>query len=82
MDFNTKLALIAGLLSLTFMLNMPFGYFRGKTKRYSFKWFLYIHIPIPFIFFARTMSHLDIRYIPLFVFAAIIGQVWGGKLEI
>jgi len=82
MDFNAKLALITGLFSLTFMLNMPFGYFRGKTKRYSFKWFLYIHIPIPFIFLARILSQLDIRYIPLFVLAAIIGQVWGGKLEI
>ncbi len=81
MDFTTKLALITGLFSLTFMLNMPFGYLRGKTKRYSFKWFLCIHMPIPFIVLARILSHLDIRYIPFFVLAAIIGQVWGGKLE-
>lgn len=82
MDFTTKLALLTGLFSLTFMLNMPFGYFRGKTKRYSLKWFLCIHMPIPFIVLARTFSHLDIKYIPLFVLAAVLGQVWGGKLEI
>lgn len=81
MDSITTLALIVGLFSLTFMLNMSFGYFRGKTKGYSFKWFLYIHLPIPFIISARIISQLDIRYIPLFVFAAVIGQVWGGRLE-
>ena len=81
MDSNTKIALLTGLFSLTFMLNMPFGYFREKTRRYSFKWFLYIHLPIPFIVIARILSHIDLTYIPLFVTAAIIGQVWGGKLE-
>jgi hypothetical protein len=81
MDLITKLALIVALFSLTFMLNVPFGYFRGKTKRYSFRWFLFIHIPIPFIVSARTISHLDIEYIPLLVFAAVAGQVLGGKLE-
>jgi len=81
MDFNAKLALIIGLFSLTFMLNMPFGYFRGKTKKFSFKWFLYIHLPIPFIIFARISSQLDFKYIPIFVLAAIIGQICGGKLE-
>lgn len=81
MDFIAKLALIIGLCSLTFMINMPFGYFRGKTKRFSLKWFLYIHLPIPFIIFARIISQLDFMYIPIFVFAAIIGQFWGGKLE-
>lgn len=81
MDFNAQLALIAGLLSLTFMLNMPFGYFRVKQKIFIQMVPVHTH-PNTFYIFARTMSHLDIRYIPLFVFAAIIGQVWGGKLEI
>lgn len=81
MILNAEIALVTGLFSLTFMLNMPFGYLRGRTKRYSFMWFLCIHIPIPFIFFARTLSQLDFKYIPLFVSAAVIGQIWGGKLE-
>jgi hypothetical protein len=33
------------------------------------------------IYFARTSSHLSITYIPLFVVAALMGQLWGGKLE-
>ncbi|GBE01336.1 hypothetical protein BMS3Bbin06_01541 [bacterium BMS3Bbin06] len=77
-----KLALIFGLFSLTYMLNLPFGFFRGKTRKYSFKWFLYIHLPIPLIFLARTFSHLDFRYIPIFVVAAVLGQIFGGKIQI
>ncbi|MCG2709735.1 MAG: hypothetical protein L6246_05395 [Thermodesulfovibrionales bacterium] len=81
MDWLIKSALITGLFSLTFMLNMPFGYLRGKAKKFSFKWFLYIHLPIPFVLLARILSNIDMTYIPLFVLATVIGQVWGGKLE-
>lgn len=82
MDFESKILLIAALFSLTVVINLPFGYLRRKAKRFSLKWFLYIHIPIPVIFLARVLSHLDFRYIPIFVFAAIIGQLWGGRMEL
>ncbi len=78
---GTKLLLIAGIFLFTLLLNIPFGYLRGKTKRFSFKWFLYIHLPIPFVLLARILSNIDMIYIPLFVLAAVIGQIWGGKLE-
>ncbi|MFZ3122654.1 MAG: hypothetical protein WA104_04715 [Thermodesulfovibrionales bacterium] len=81
MDWLIKSAIVTGLFSLTFMLNMPFGYLRGKAKKFSFKWFLYIHLPIPFVLLARILSNIDMTYIPLFVLATVIGQVWGGKLE-
>lgn len=81
MDSGAEFSLIAGLFSLTFMLNLLFGYFRGKTKKYSFRWFLCIHLPILFILIARVFSHLDFSYIPIFVVAAIIGQFWGGRME-
>jgi len=81
MDWLIKSAIVIGLFSLTFMLNMPFGYLRGKTKRFSLKWFLYVHLPIPFVLLARILSNIDMTYIPLFVLASVIGQVWGGRLE-
>lgn len=81
MDWLIKSTMIIGLFSFTFMLNMPFGYLRGKTKRFSLKWFLYIHLPIPFVLLARILSNIDMTYIPLFVLASVIGQVWGGRLE-
>lgn len=81
MDFGSKTVLAVAIFSLTLLINLPFGYFRKRTKKFSFKWFLYIHLPIPLIFLARVLSHLDYRYIPLFVLAAIMGQLWGGKIE-
>jgi hypothetical protein len=79
--FSKPVAVI-GIFVLTFVLNLFFGYFRAKTKKYSFSWFLYIHLPIPAVFLARTYSGLDYRFIPVFLFAAVIGQIAGGKLEL
>lgn len=81
MDFISQLAIITGLFSLTFMLNLPFGHLRNKARKFSFRWFLYIHMPIPIIIFARVSSQLDSRFIPIFVFAAVTGQMVGGKME-
>jgi len=81
MDFHNTFYSIMALSAFTLLLNIPFGYARSKTRRYSLRWFLYIHIPIPFIFIARTISHISIKYIPIFILAAVIGQILGGKLE-
>lgn len=81
MDFYNKFYVILFLFAFTLLLNLPFGYVRAKTKRYSLRWFLYIHVPIPLILVARTISHIEMKYIPIFAFAAITGQILGGKLE-
>jgi ABC-type spermidine/putrescine transport system permease subunit I len=81
MDFYNKLYIILVLFAFTLLINLPFGYARARAKRYSLRWFLYIHVPIPVIFIVRTISHIDIKYIPIFAFAAITGQLLGGKLE-
>ncbi|MGD8352104.1 MAG: hypothetical protein PVG55_03840 [Nitrospirota bacterium] len=81
MNPAAKVSLVLGLFSLSFMLNVPLGYMRSKARRLSLKWFVYIHAAIPVIYLGRTFSHLDITYIPLFIAAALMGQLWGGKLE-
>ncbi len=82
MDFHNKLYAILVLSAFTLLLNLPFGYARAKTRKYSFRWFLYIHVPIPLIFIARTISHIHIKFVPIFALAAVIGQILGGKLEL
>jgi len=82
MDFSNKLYAIITLFVFTLLINLPFGYARARSKRYSFRWFLYIHVPIPIIFIARTISHIELKYIPVFALAAIMGQIIGGKLEL
>lgn len=81
MDFDSKIFVTGLIFFLTVAINLPFGYFRKRAKRFSFKWFLYIHIPIPLILLARVLSHLDYRYIPIFLMAAVIGQFLGGRVE-
>ncbi len=76
-----KFALVFALFSFTSMINLPFGVLRAKAKKFSVKWFLYIHLPIPFIFLARVISGLDYRYIPILVTAAVLGQILGGRME-
>jgi hypothetical protein len=82
MVISYKLYAILALFIFTLLINLPFGYFRSKTKKYSFRWFLYIHIPIPLIFVARTLSHIEFRYIPIFILAALAGQILGGKFNL
>ena len=82
MDVSSRSGAVAGIFILTFALNLFFGYFRAKSRKYSLKWFLYIHLPIPVVVFARLYSNLDYAFIPLFLVAAVAGQIAGGKVEI
>lgn len=81
MDFLSNMAIVLGLFSMTVMINLLFGFFRARTRKFSFKWFLCIHLPIPLIFLARTSAHLGFGYVPFFVVAALTGQVLGGKID-
>jgi hypothetical protein len=81
MDLHSKTFTVLLLCAFTVLVNLPFGYARTQTKKYSLRWFLCIHLPIPLIFIARTLSHIEFKYIPVLVLAAITGQILGGKLE-
>ena len=72
--------LLAGITILTLVINLPFGYFRGNARKFSAKWFLYIHLPIPAIFIIRTFAGLGLKTIPIILIGAIIGQIVGGRL--
>ncbi|MDO8445687.1 MAG: hypothetical protein Q7T53_06260 [Deltaproteobacteria bacterium] len=71
---------LLALLIFTILLNLPFGYFRERSRKYSIPWFLYIHIPIPFIIFLRLTFEFSWKAIPLVVLAALTGQLAGGKI--
>lgn len=69
------------LIIAAFVMNLPFGYFRVNTKKFSVKWFLYIHLPIPFIFVMRTLAGFGIKIVPLMIVGAVAGQVVGGRFN-
>lgn len=69
------------IMLLVFLLNLPFGYIRGNAKKFSRKWMMAIHIPVPFVFLMRILSGLNYTVIPLLVISDIAGQIAGAKLR-
>lgn len=79
---TSSIAILALLVAFAaLVLNLPFGYLRMNTKKFSLMWFVYIHLPIPFIFILRNMAGLGYVYIPLMVAGALAGQFLGGRLN-
>ncbi len=81
MESNYTILLLFVITVFAFVLNLPFGYLRGRTRKFSFLWFLYIHLPIPFVVIFRLLAGLSVRIIPLLLVAAIAGQVIGARIE-
>ncbi|MBP1911167.1 hypothetical protein [Thermococcus stetteri] len=77
---------IAGLV-ITFLVNVPFGFWRADAKRRKSKleWALAVHLPVPLVVVLRRLAGLswDTSGVPLiiaFVLAYFLGQKTGGKL--
>lgn len=64
---------------IVFVFNIPFGYWRANTKKFSFQWFLSIHLPIPFIIVLRIFSGIGFKFItyPVLIGAFFSGQIFG-----
>jgi len=69
---------VIGLIVLAFIVSIPCGYLRENYKKYSFMWFLLIHIPIPFIVLLRIEAGIGWRVIPMTLAGSVAGQVAGG----
>jgi len=80
MSTQYAIGVLALITFAAFVLNLPFGYLRGPTKKLSFMWFLYIHLPIPAIFFLRTMAGFSYKVIPIIIVGAVLGQLIGSRL--
>ncbi len=80
MGVSLQLLLMTGLI---FLVNIPFGYWRAGTRRFSWPWFLAIHLPVGLTVGIRVLA--GIRFIigafPLFVLAFFLGQSLGGRLR-
>lgn len=69
------------LTIVALVVNLPFGHLRAMARRYSLKWFLYIHLPIPLIILLRMGMGIDYSGIPIVVLGAITGQFLGGRFK-
>ena len=66
-----------------FLLNLPFGYWRASSKKFSRQWFLAVHLPVPLVIALRIYSGLGWKPIsfPVLVGAFFLGQFVGGRLR-
>jgi len=71
-----------GIVTLiTFFFNIPWGYWRASVKKFSWRWFLAVHLPIPLIVFLRFYFKLGFKLYtyPFLVGAFFLGQYVGAR---
>jgi hypothetical protein len=80
MPHAVKLAAVALAIGL---VNLPFGWWRARVRKFSPAWFLAIHAPIPFAVALRHLAGLGFRWatLPLFAGAYFLGQSAGARLR-
>lgn len=73
---------IAAVALATFLINLPFGWWRAGLRKMSPAWFVAIHAPVPLVVAMRLALDVPFRWItlPLFVFAYFAGQLVGSRL--
>ena len=71
-----------GFIGVTALaLNIPLGYLREGQRKYSFAWFVYVHLSIPLIAYLMIANHVTSWLIPFFILCALVGQVVGGRVR-
>lgn len=67
---------------LVFLLNIPFGYWRSRVRKFSWQWILSIHLPVPIVIALRIYSGLGWQPIsfPVLIGTFFLGQFCGGQL--
>ena len=61
----------------TLILNLPFGFWRAGVRKFSLRWFLAVHAPVPLIVVMRLAAGLGWR---LSTFPVLVGAFFGGQL--
>lgn len=65
------------LLSIAFAGNLPLGYLRENSPKYSLRWIFYIHASIPLLVIVRQFYGFSWHWIPVTLACAAIGQILG-----
>jgi hypothetical protein len=73
---------LATVALLVFLLNLPFGYWRARVPKFSWRWILAIHLPVPFVVALRVWSGLGWQWtsFPVLIAAFFFGQWAGARL--
>jgi len=72
---------LTAIVFVTFLLNLPFGWLREGVKKFSAKWFAYVHAPIPLIVVMRIFAGISIKFAPILIAVAVAGQSVGARFR-
>ncbi|PLX82198.1 MAG: hypothetical protein C0617_15010 [Desulfuromonas sp.] len=72
---------LAIVLLFAFAANLPLGFLREGSRKYSLHWFVYIHLSIPFIVILRLVQGLGWSVVPFTLACAVAGQLVGGRVR-
>ena len=77
---NTVLPFLA---LITFIINIPFGFWREGVKKFSVRWFIAVHAAVPVVITLRIMAGIkwQILTILFLVFCYFLGQFTGARLR-
>ena len=66
------------------LLNVPFGFWRAGTRRFTLPWILAVHVPVPFVVALRLGSGLGWKLytFPVMIGAYFTGQFLGGRVRL
>jgi hypothetical protein len=80
-NYELKLLMTAALL--VFAFNIPFGYWRARLPKFSLKWLLAVHVPVPFVIGCRILLGLGWHFVtfPVLIGAFFAGQFAGSRLR-
>ncbi len=69
--------------AIVFLLNLPFGYWRARVRKFSAQWILAIHLPVPLVIACRIFSGLGWQLVsfPIMIGAFFGGQFLGGWIS-
>lgn len=78
---SEQLLPLAALMTFAFGVNLPLGYLRQASRKFSLRWLILIHLSIPFIIVLRSMFGFGWPLIPVTLACAVGGQLVGGRLR-
>lgn len=72
---------LTSLLVFALGVNLPLGYMRETSRKFSVRWFVLIHLSVPFIIALRIMLSFPWHVIPLTLACAVLGQILGARIR-
>ena len=68
---------------LTFLVNLPFGFWRVGTRKFSLMWFLAVHGSVPIVVALRLGLGIPFHWttLPPLVLAFFAGQIAGARMR-